>query len=253
MEAQIEGKGVSTKLIERDRKGTSKYSRYAKGVRPRKETHDAVEKKYPGSNLRYWHFHPIGVLLLIPDLSYDQIITALEWLPKGEARGLIWDERQPSRWEVPDSEEHATELAALQSIDGLTAILGRIRLRFLLGQTEDVDLYETALLDCFPEVTAHSVHLSIARYSLMQALSDFLNWQCGWAEIGRKLEEETKEPDIGNFWPYLWRRFQDASSTAPSDWPLILDAEHVLRQRQMEDSLELGKSTSMTPNLTRRR
>lgn len=58
MEAQIEGKGVSIKLVERDRKGTSQYGRYTKGVRPRKETHSAVEKKYPESNLRYWYYHP---------------------------------------------------------------------------------------------------------------------------------------------------------------------------------------------------
>ncbi len=245
MEAQIEGKGASTKLVERDHKGTSKYARYTKGVRPRKETHSAVEKKYPESNLRYWYYHPIGVLLLSPELSYEQIITALEWLPRGEARRLIWDERRPSRWEVPDSEEHAAKLAALQSIDGLTAIVGRIRLRFLLGQTEDVDLYEAALLDCFPEVVARSVHLSIARYSLMQALSDFLNWQCGWVEIGRELEEKTREPDIGNFWPYLWRRFEEASQRIPAKGGLRLNSEQVSQQKQMEDWLELDKSISL--------
>lgn len=104
-----------------------------------------------------------------------------------------------------------------------------------------MDLCETALLDCFPEVRAHSVHLSIARYSLMQALSDFLNWQCGWAEIGRKLEEKTGEPDIGNFWPYLWRRFEEASQTTPTKGSLRLNSEQISQQKQMEDWLELAK------------
>ena len=238
MEALIEGKGVSTKLIERKCQTTSKNSRYARGVRPRTETREAVKKKYKQSQLPYWHFHPIGVFLLIPELSYEEIIAALEFLPHSEARRMIWDENRSPRWEVPDSEEHAADLAALQSIDGLTAILGRIRLRFLLGQTEEVDVYETALLDCFPEVVAHSVHLSIARYSLMQALSDFLNWQCGWAEIGGKLEEEAKESNTGDFWPSLWQRFEETSQAAPINKSLKFNSEQVSQQKQMEDMLE---------------
>lgn len=251
MEARVENKGVHINHVA-DR--TSKYSRYRKGVVPRKETFDALtENEYSVVSLRYWTNHPIGVLLLSPKLSHEQILIILESLPEGEARQLLWDEHGGARREVPDSEELIDELVALQSIDGLIAILGRLRIRTLLGQTEDIDLYETALLDCFPEVVARSVHLSIARYSLMQALSDFLDWQCGWAEIRRKVDGKSNSVDTGKFWLSLWQRFEEASRKTSPDWSPELDAEQISNQKRMDDQLELDKPVSPSRKRTKKR
>jgi hypothetical protein len=245
MEAKIEGKGTSTKLVAHKSGGTSKYSRYLKGAVPRKKTLNAVKAKYDGengnlkSNLLYWAYHPIAIFLLEEKLSCEQIIRTLEWLPEGDARKLIWDEHGIQRREIPDSAELADALAALQSIEGLTAILGKLRLRYLIGQTEDLDLYETALLDCFPEVLARSTHLSIARYSLMQALADFLDWQCGWVLVGRQAEV-TLEDRTEEFWSSLWRRFEAASAKNATTHVLMLDSALILRQKDIEDLLEIG-------------
>ncbi len=150
---------------------------------------------------------------------------------------MMWVEDGAKRWEVPDSEELLEELAALKSIDGLLVILGRMRLRMLLQQTEDIDLYETALLDCFPEVVGVTVQLSVARHPLLQSLSDFLDWQCGWADIRRRAEEKTGEVGTGDFWPSLCRRVEEAA-VATASRHIELDSEQIARVKQQSDELE---------------
>lgn len=238
MEAAIENKGVSTKRSERAAEGTNKYRKFRDGALPRSETIKIVEAKYPQSLLRYWAHHPLGALLLRPKLTHSQIIDSIEYLPDGEARRMMWVPRSKTHTVIPDSEELLDELVSLQSIDGLIVILGRLRLRLLLGQTEHIDLYEHRVIDCFPEVLASSLHLSIARHALMQALSDFLDWQCGWAEARRGSNKKVSASGIGRLWPSLWRRFEDAPQKAPTKSNIELYPQLVLQQQRLNEKIE---------------
>lgn len=237
IEAAIENKGVSTKREERAAQGTHKYRRYRDGAPPRLETLEIVEQKYPKTSLRYWTYHPVGVLLLSPELSQKQIVDAIEHLPDGEARRMMWAARGKTRVEIPDSEELIDELVSLQSVDGLVVILGRLRLRMLLGQTDDIDLYEHGVLDCFPEVVGRNAHLSVARHPLMQALSDFLCWQCNWAGPHEALDATGgASVRTGDFWPLLWSRLEKAASnTQLAQRP---DLKQLARVRSQNNTLE---------------
>lgn len=183
--------------------------------------------------------HPIGLLLLTPTLSHIQVVEALEHLPDGEARRMMWIERGHARSEVPHSEELIDELVELQPIDGLIVILGGLRLRMFLGQTDDIDLYEHGVLDCFPEVVGRSLHLSVARYPLMQALCDFLDWQSGWAETNDVVYRLEHEAVIaGDFWPSLWNRLEGAADTVSLPKQVDAISAEIERIRRREEDLE---------------
>lgn len=184
IEASLDGKGVGTRDATSG-EGTRKYARYLKGSIPSDKTLSAISAKYPTTLLRFWAIHPIGQLLTDSDLSVDSVLRLLELLPVGPARQLVWVEspgvlaQTSFRREVPDDEETIAALADLRTTDALLALLGRHRLRRLVGQTEYDDVYEFALMDCFGDVVGGDPHLCLAKHVLIRAFADYLEWPCG--------------------------------------------------------------------------
>lgn len=189
IEASLDGKGVGTQRGAISGEGTRKYARYLLGAIPSEKTLNTISTKYPNTALRIWAVHPIGQLLTDGELSVDAVLRLLEMLPAGVARSRVWDEppealaRNSFRREVPDDIDTINALADLRTADAFLALLGRHRLRRLIGQTEFDDLYEFALMDCFGAAVGSSPHLCLAKHVLVAAFADYLEWPFGGSQM----------------------------------------------------------------------
>ncbi|MFK3648013.1 hypothetical protein ACI2IY_06185 [Lysobacter enzymogenes] len=195
IEASLDGKGVGTQRRAISGEGTRKYARYLTGGIPSEKTINAISAKYPKTALRFWAAHPIGQLLTDGDLTADAVLRLLETLAAGVARSRVWDEspellaRSSFRREVPDDIDTINALADLRTPDALLALLGRHRLRRLMGQTEFDDIYEFALMDCFAAVVGNCPHLCLAKHVLVPVFADYLEWPFGEAPTQHSLAD----------------------------------------------------------------
>ncbi|QWP77220.1 hypothetical protein J5226_02105 [Lysobacter sp. K5869] len=221
IEASLDGKGVGTQRGATSGEGTRKYARYLVGAIPSEKTINAISKKHGNTALRFWAAHPIGQLLTDGDLSADTVLRLLEMLPAGIARSRVWDEspealaRSSFRREVPDDIDTINALADLRTTDAFLALLGRHRLRRLMGQTELDDVYEFALMDCFAAVVGNSPHLCLTKHVLVPVFADYLEWPFGevatqrsiaglddgsraeyWDDVARKIDRARMEAEL---------------------------------------------------------
>lgn len=215
IEASLDSKGVGTQRGASGGDGTRKYARYLTGTVPSEKTLRTISIKHPGTSLRLWAVHPIGQLLTDSDLSVDSVLHLMKMLPTGAARQLVWVESSESsfRREVPDDVECIDTLASLRTTDALLALLGRHRLRRLMGQIEFDDVYEFALMDCFGEIVGSDPHLCLAKHVLIPTFADYLEWPCGGSSE-QLHTAEFDDRDRTRYWEGVSRQIDRAQKEA---------------------------------------
>ncbi|SDX70717.1 hypothetical protein [Lysobacter enzymogenes] len=243
IEASLDGKGVGTQRGATSGEGTRKYARYLLGAIPSEKTINAISKKHGNTALRFWTVHPIGQLLTDGDISVDTVLRLLEMLPAGIARSRVWDEspealaRSSFRREVPDDTDTIDSLADLRTTDAFLALLGRHRLRRLMGQTEFDDVYEFALMGCFAAVVGSCPHLCLAKHVLVPAFADYLEWPFGDSPTQRPIAD-LDDGSRAEYWDDVAHQIDRARMEAelrgismPSK-KYIEDLKHVRPRRQ---------------------
>lgn len=139
---------------------------------------------FPNTRLAWWRIHPIGQILCDSSLKQGGVLQALEMLPAGPERALMWDERcvgllsfERYQIEIPSDIASINSLEEIGTSDALLALIGRMRLSQLRGGETELDVaYERAIWRILPACIARTPHLYLGHRALVEALHQFLWW-----------------------------------------------------------------------------
>ncbi len=151
---------------------------------PRHEHIKRIVERHQQSNLHMWRRHPIGEILCVPALRQDDILENLRTLANTPVAKHIWvktiaifNTDISQLIEIEDSKHSIATLSKQACPWVLQALLGRMRLNQLRGETRlDIE-FERAIWEIFPACVAGSPHLYIAQHALTAALENFFKWE----------------------------------------------------------------------------